>query len=83
MNLPDLIDQLAAIDHEIERLRAQRAHAINVADFREVNRLMEAIGRLINAQDQLCPRSRARRWWRLIVPLETIRRARSWLPLPD
>jgi hypothetical protein len=79
MELPEVVGQLAVIDREIEQLRTRRARAINVADFREVNRLMEAIGCLINAQDELRRCSRARRWWRFTKATE---RARSWFPLP-
>jgi hypothetical protein len=82
MNLPDLIDQLATIDHEIEELRTRRTLAIKVADFREVNRLQEAIGRLITAQDQLRAQKR-RRWWRVSKSTETNRRAPSRTPLPN
>jgi hypothetical protein len=57
MELDDLVGQLAAIDREIEQLRMLRGTAIKAADFREVNRLQAAIGRLVVAQDQL----RARR----------------------
>jgi len=61
--MDDLSGQIAAIEHEIEQLRRLCSLAIKVADFREVNRLQAAIGRLITAQDELRARER-RRWWR-------------------
>jgi hypothetical protein len=60
MESPDLAEELAAIDREIEQLRMLRGIAMKAADFREVNRLQAAIGRLVVAQDQLLARRRRR-----------------------
>jgi len=73
MELPDLVGQLTAIDREIEQLRMLRGTAINVADFREVNRLQAAIGRLAVAQDEL--RSRRRRRIKLTGTISAALRA--------
>lgn len=53
MEINDIVDRLAAVDHELGELEARRALAQKAANLAEVNKLQEDIGRLMQVKDAL------------------------------
>jgi hypothetical protein len=53
MKLADIVDRLAAVDHELARLEALRAPAQKNADGAAVTRLAEEIGQVRKTRDDL------------------------------
>ena len=53
MDLADIVDRLAAVDHQLGRLEALRALAQTNADSAEVRRLEEEIALLTKVRDEL------------------------------
>jgi hypothetical protein len=53
MTLADIVDRLAAVDHELARLESLRALAQKNADSNAVTRLTEEIGQVRKTRDDL------------------------------
>ena len=53
MELADIVDQLAAVDHELGRLEALRALAQTRSDTAELHRLQEEIDNLRKVKSEL------------------------------
>jgi predicted secreted protein len=61
MNQTNLVDRLAAVDHELGRVETLRALAQTRGDDADIRRLDEEIGQLSSARDDLRAQLKAQR----------------------
>lgn len=60
MEMSDIVDRLAAVDHELGEVEALRAIAQKDGDFAKLKLLEEEIGRLARVRDELREQLRRR-----------------------